>query len=164
MAEQQRSAIHPRIHVSIYPPMLHDHRMRVTRPTSICSLLLQLSHSTHQMWVLHLFHHRDIVQLDVEVLVDALQCAAYRNVVLELDGDFMVHQCLEEAAWYRKIWLARAPRYTYAYALVLVRGVGPGLWPSMCERGRSWSWTGLALEHRTINLITYLKNSILVVL
>jgi hypothetical protein len=53
------------------------------------------------MWVLHLFHDRNIVQLDIEVLVHALQRAAHRDVVLELDGDLMVHQCLEEAAWYR---------------------------------------------------------------
>ena len=59
------------------------------------------------MWVLHLFHHRNIVQLDVEVLVHAFQSAAHRNVVLELDGDLMVHQCLEEAAWCKSIWLAR---------------------------------------------------------
>jgi hypothetical protein len=77
------------------------------------------------MWVLHLFHHRNVVQLDVEVLVHALQRSAHGDVVLELDGDLMVHQCLEEAAWCESIWLARASQYTYAYALVLVRGVGP---------------------------------------
>ena len=60
------------------------------------------------MRVLHLFHHRNVVQLDVEVLVHALQRAAHRDVVLELDGDLMVHQCLEEAAWCESIWLARA--------------------------------------------------------
>lgn len=60
------------------------------------------------MWVLHLFHHRDIVQLNVEVLVNALQRAAHRDVVLELDGDLMVHQCFEEAVWCKNIWLARA--------------------------------------------------------
>ena len=60
------------------------------------------------MWVLHLFYDRNVVQLDVEVLVDALQRAAHRDVVLELDGDLMVHQCLEEAAWCGSIWSARA--------------------------------------------------------
>ena len=59
------------------------------------------------MRVLHLFHHRNVVQLDVEVLVHALQRAAHRDIVLELDGDLMVHQCLEEAAWCKSIWLAR---------------------------------------------------------
>lgn len=89
--------------------MLHDHRMHVPRPVLVYSLLLQLSsYPTHQMWVLHLFDYRNIVQLDVEVLVHALQRAAHRDVVLELDGDLMVHQCLEEAAWCKSIWLARA--------------------------------------------------------
>ena len=68
----------------------------------------RISYATHQVWVLHLFHHRNVVQLDVEVLVHALQRAAHRDVVLELDGDLMVHQCLEEAAWCESIWLARA--------------------------------------------------------
>jgi len=94
------------------------------------------------MWVLHLFHHRNVVQLDVEILVDALQRATDRDVVLELDGDLMVHQCLEEATWYKHTWSARALQYTHAYALVLVRGVGLGWfgpWPTMCERGTSCS-------------------------
>jgi len=60
------------------------------------------------MWVFQLFHHRDIIQLDVEVLVHALQRAANRDIVLELDGDLMVHKCLEEAAWCKSIWLAHA--------------------------------------------------------
>lgn len=52
--------------------------------------------TTHQVRVLHLLHNRDIVQLDVEVLVHALQRAAHRDVILELDGDLVVHQRLEE--------------------------------------------------------------------
>ena len=63
---------------------------------------------SYQVGVLHLLDHRDVVQLDVEVLVHALQRAAHGDVVLELDGDLMVHQCLEEAAWCESIWLARA--------------------------------------------------------
>jgi hypothetical protein len=47
--------------------------------------------------VLHLLDHRDVVQLDVEVLVHALQRAAHGDVILELDGDLVVHQSLEEA-------------------------------------------------------------------
>jgi hypothetical protein len=104
--------------------------------------------STHQMWVLHLFHHRNVVQLDVEILIHALQRSAHRDVVLELDGDLMVDQCLEEAAWHRKIWLARALQYTCAYALVLVRGVGSCWWPTVGERGRLWSQGESALDHR----------------
>lgn len=53
------------------------------------------------MGVLHLLDHRDVVQLDVEVLVHALQRAAHGDVILELDGDLVVHQSLEEAV-YRK--------------------------------------------------------------
>jgi len=51
--------------------------------------------------VLHLLDHGDVIQLDVEVLVHALQRAAHGDVVLELDGDLVVHQSLEEAV-YRK--------------------------------------------------------------
>jgi hypothetical protein len=77
------------------------------------------------MWVFQLFHDRDVVQLDVEVLVDALQRAAHRDIVLELDGDFMVHQRLEKAAGHRKSWSARA-LLAYMHALVLVRSGGLG--------------------------------------
>jgi hypothetical protein len=51
--------------------------------------------------VLHLLDHRDVIQLDVEVLVHALQRAAHGDIILELDGDLVVHQSLEEAV-YRK--------------------------------------------------------------
>lgn len=49
------------------------------------------------MWVLELIDDRNVVQLDVEVLVDALQCALDGYIVLEFDGDTGVDQCLEEA-------------------------------------------------------------------
>lgn len=49
------------------------------------------------MWILHLLNHRDIIQLDVQILIHALQCSSDRNVVLELDGDFVVDKSLEEA-------------------------------------------------------------------
>lgn len=39
-----------------------------------------------------------IIQLDIQVLVDALQRAADADLVLEFDGDFMVYECFEEAA------------------------------------------------------------------
>lgn len=99
--------------------------MRVTQLAPIYSLLLKRLRPTHQMWVLHLLHDRNVVQLDVEVLVHALQRAAHRDIVLELDRDLMVDQCLEEAAWHRNSWSARA-LFQYMHALVLVRGVGPG--------------------------------------
>lgn len=50
------------------------------------------------MRVLQVVDDTDVVQLDVEVLVDALERAADLDVVLELDGDLVVDQGLEEAA------------------------------------------------------------------
>jgi hypothetical protein len=52
------------------------------------------------MWIFHLFYYGDIIQLDVEILVYRLQRSAYLDVILELDGDFMVDQSLEEAYYY----------------------------------------------------------------
>ncbi len=49
------------------------------------------------MRVLDLLEHLDVVELDVEVLVDALEDAADLDVVLELDGDLVVDQGFEEA-------------------------------------------------------------------
>ena len=52
---------------------------------------------TDQMRIFELFHHLYIIELDVEVLVDRFQGSTDLYVVLELDGDFVVDQCLEEA-------------------------------------------------------------------
>lgn len=49
------------------------------------------------MGILELLHHRDAVELDVEVLVDTLEDAADLDVVLELDRDLVVDEGLEEA-------------------------------------------------------------------
>ena len=49
------------------------------------------------MWVLELFDNLDIVKLDVEILVHALEDALELDVVLELDGDLVVDKGLEEA-------------------------------------------------------------------
>lgn len=48
------------------------------------------------MRVFELIHDRDIVQLDVQVLVDALQCAAYRYIVFEFHRHFCIDKSLEE--------------------------------------------------------------------
>lgn len=48
------------------------------------------------MRVLDLFDHGNVIELDVQVLVDALEGAADLDVVLELDGDLMVDEGLEE--------------------------------------------------------------------
>ena len=52
---------------------------------------------THHMRVLDLLEHLDVVELDVEVLVDALEDAADLDVVFELDRDLVVDEGFEEA-------------------------------------------------------------------
>lgn len=49
------------------------------------------------MWVLQLFYHGDVIEFDVEVLIDRFQGSTDLDVVLELDGNLVVHQSLEEA-------------------------------------------------------------------
>lgn len=51
----------------------------------------------YQVRILELLDDGDVVELDVEELVDALQRAADRDVVLELDRDFVVDEGFEEA-------------------------------------------------------------------
>jgi hypothetical protein len=46
----------------------------------------------------HVLLDLDVVQLDVQELVDALEGASDADLVLELDGDFVVDQGFEEAA------------------------------------------------------------------
>ena len=53
--------------------------------------------STHQMRVLQLLHNRNVVQLDVQVLVHALESSSYRNVVFQFHCDFVIDQSFEEA-------------------------------------------------------------------
>jgi hypothetical protein len=48
--------------------------------------------------ILDLVDDGNVVELDVEVLVHALKGAADADVVLELDGDRLVDERLEEAA------------------------------------------------------------------
>lgn len=50
------------------------------------------------MRILDLLQHLDIVELDIEVLVDALKHAADLDVVLEFDCDLVVDEGFEEAA------------------------------------------------------------------
>lgn len=49
------------------------------------------------MGILDLFDDGDVVELNVEVLVDALEGAADLDVVFEFDGDGCVDECFEEA-------------------------------------------------------------------
>ena len=48
------------------------------------------------MGILQLLNHLYIIQLDIEILINRFQCAADLDIVLELDGDFVVDQGLEE--------------------------------------------------------------------
>jgi len=50
------------------------------------------------MWILQLINHRNVIEFDVEVLVDALEGAADGDVVFELDGHGSVDESFEEAA------------------------------------------------------------------
>lgn len=50
------------------------------------------------MGILDLLDDGDVVKLDVEVLVDALEGAADLDVVFELDSDGCVDERLEEAS------------------------------------------------------------------
>lgn len=53
---------------------------------------------TYQVRILELVEDGNVVELDVEVLVDALEDAADLDVVLELDRDLLVDEGFEEAA------------------------------------------------------------------
>jgi hypothetical protein len=44
----------------------------------------------------HLIYCLGIVQLDIEILIDALEGAADLHFVFELDGDFVLDERLEE--------------------------------------------------------------------
>ncbi|TQV99796.1 hypothetical protein IF1G_02011 [Cordyceps javanica] len=52
---------------------------------------------TYQVRVLELLNDRDVVKLDVEVLVHALQRTPELDIVLELYSDLLVDERLEEA-------------------------------------------------------------------
>jgi hypothetical protein len=49
------------------------------------------------MWIFKLIEHLDVLQLNIEILVYTFERPADRNIVLELDGDFVVDEGLEEA-------------------------------------------------------------------
>lgn len=67
------------------------------------------------MRILELLEHLDVVELDVEVLVDALEDAADLDVVLELDRDLVVDEGLEEAVvCVRESGVERKPRIEVA--------------------------------------------------
>ena len=59
-------------------------------------VLPPLQQSTHQMWIPQLLQDANIVQLDIQVLIDWLECAFDADIVLELHDNFLIDQGLEE--------------------------------------------------------------------
>jgi hypothetical protein len=57
--------------------------------------------------IFDLLEHLDVVELDVEVLVDALEDAADLDVVFELDRDLVVDEGFEEAGRELSAYLRR---------------------------------------------------------
>ena len=51
------------------------------------------------MWIFPFLHHLYIIELDIEVLIDRFQSSADLDIILELDGDFVIDQGLEETAY-----------------------------------------------------------------
>jgi hypothetical protein len=62
------------------------------------------------MRVFHLLNHRDVLKLNVQVLIHALKRSADRDVVFELDRDLVVDESLEEAMMRIRKPFVRAPR------------------------------------------------------
>ena len=58
------------------------------------------------MRIFDLFYHCDIIKLDVKVLVHRLQRPTDLDIVLELNGDFMVDQSLKETIQSNISWLS----------------------------------------------------------
>ena len=50
------------------------------------------------MRILPLLHHRNIIELNIQELVNGLEDSGDAEVVFELDGDFVVDQGFEEAS------------------------------------------------------------------
>ena len=50
----------------------------------------------YQMWPAHLVDSLGVIQLDVQVLIYALQRPADLDLVLEFDGDFVLDERFEE--------------------------------------------------------------------
>lgn len=55
---------------------------------------------TNQVRVLELLDHLNVLELDIEILVDALEDAADADVVFELDRDLVVDEGFEEAFYW----------------------------------------------------------------
>ena len=53
--------------------------------------------AAYEMRILELLHDLNVIELDVEVLVHALEDTLELDIVLELNSDLMVDERLEEA-------------------------------------------------------------------
>ena len=49
------------------------------------------------MWVFQLLNDANVIELDIQELVDALEGPADRDIVLQLHGYFVIHKRFEEA-------------------------------------------------------------------
>lgn len=60
---------------------------------------------TNQVRILELLDDGNVIELDVEVLVDALEYAADLDVVFELYSDLVVDESFEEAGRVVSVWM-----------------------------------------------------------
>lgn len=114
------------------------------------------------MRVLHLLDNGNIIQLDVEVLIHALQRATHGNVILELHRHLVVDESLEEAVGSR---LPVSDPFFVLHPLLLSISCAQRCWVFAGVRfgakGVRARWWGLFLGVFVVQ--TYLKNSILTV-
>ena len=55
--------------------------------------------STNQMRILQFFDHLDIIKLDIKKLVNGFEGSSNGDIVLQFDGNLMIHQGLEETVF-----------------------------------------------------------------
>lgn len=82
------------MYVSNYAPTNKDVLYRTLFSVSSFSRIYNV---TDHVWVFQFIHDRDVLELDVQELVHALEGTSYRYIVLELNCDFVVDEGLEEA-------------------------------------------------------------------
>lgn len=70
---------------------------------------------THQVRIFELLDNLYILQLDVEILVDALEDAADLDIIFELDRDLLVDERLEEAEMPSAVGSAGSPASRVSY-------------------------------------------------
>lgn len=88
---------HYESHTSVVVPLAISTRCTLLFSSHLHCLQLLIRKVTYQMRPSHLIYRLSIIQLDVEVLVYALEGSADLHFVLEFDRDFVLHERLEEA-------------------------------------------------------------------